>query len=460
MSHCNTKSQKSHFSPRAALAALGVKIRQLQFFKPVNEHVDIHQKTVKHTPLQKLYDAFIAILAGSHGMVEINKRLRNDPGLQAAFGRTDCAEQSVVQRTLDACTTENVEEIQAAVDEIYHQHSAGYRHAYEKTYQLLDVDMSGLPCGRKAAFATKGYFAKQRNRRGRQLGRVLATHYDEIVVDRLFAGNQQLTHAFQPLIEAAEQTLDLDEAQRARTILRVDSGGGSLDDLNWALERGYQLHGKDYSGKRARKLAETVTEWVDDPKHPGRQVGWVTAEPTEYARPVRRIAVRCRKKNQQWGIGVLITTLSDKDILALTQQPCHRAQDPHTVLLAMVYFYDQRSGGVETSFKEDHQGLGIHKRNKKRFAAQQVLGQLNVLAHNVIVWARAWLAPHFPQLARLGIQRIVRDIFPISGFLGFDAVGHVSRLTLNRADPFSKGLIPALRTLLRSEHVAVNLGEI
>ena len=41
------------------------------------------------------------------------------------------------------------------------------------------------PCGEKAAFATKGYFAKQRNRRGRQLGRVLASHYAEIVVDRL-----------------------------------------------------------------------------------------------------------------------------------------------------------------------------------------------------------------------------------------------------------------------------------
>jgi hypothetical protein len=52
--------------------------------------------------------------------------------------------------------------MQAAVDKIYHQHSAGYRHAYKKTYQLLDVDMSGLPCGRKAAFATKGYFAGYR----------------------------------------------------------------------------------------------------------------------------------------------------------------------------------------------------------------------------------------------------------------------------------------------------------
>ena len=48
-----------------------------------------------------------------------------------------------------------------------------------------DVDVSGLPCGPKAAFATKGYFANQRNRRGRQLGRVLATSYEEVVVDRL-----------------------------------------------------------------------------------------------------------------------------------------------------------------------------------------------------------------------------------------------------------------------------------
>src|SRR6266487_1766979 len=47
----------------------------------------------------------------------------------------------------------------------------------------------------QAAFATKGYFARQRNRRGRQLGRVVASHYTEIVVDRLFPGNTQLNTA-------------------------------------------------------------------------------------------------------------------------------------------------------------------------------------------------------------------------------------------------------------------------
>src|SRR6266436_6032219 len=49
--------------------------------------------------------------------------MRADPGLQAAFGRTGCAEQSVVQQTLDRWTTENVEQMQQALDCIYREHS-------------------------------------------------------------------------------------------------------------------------------------------------------------------------------------------------------------------------------------------------------------------------------------------------------------------------------------------------
>jgi hypothetical protein len=172
------------------------------------------------------------MLAGAHGLVEINTRLRSDPGLQAAVGLQRCAEQSVVQDTLDACTEENVRQMEQALDTIYRQHAQGYRHDYARAWQILDVDMSGLPCGPKAAFATKGYFAKQRNRRGRQLGRVLASRYDEVVVDRLFAGTAQLAAALQPLVTAAEGTLELDAAKRASTILRVDAGGGTLEHIN------------------------------------------------------------------------------------------------------------------------------------------------------------------------------------------------------------------------------------
>src|SRR5438270_6679607 len=232
------------FTGCATLAALGIKLRELKVFQPIQQSVQIAQKTIKDRPSDKLYDAFISLLAGAHGLVEINTRLRADVALQRAFGRSRCAEQSVVQDTLNACTAQNVEQMEQAMDLIYRQHSQGYRHDYQADYQVLDVDMSGLPCGPKAAFATKGYFAKQRNRRGRQLGRVLASRYQEVVVDRLFDGKTQLTRALQPLILAAERTLHLDERKRSRTIVRTDAGGGSLDDVNWMLARSYQVHGK------------------------------------------------------------------------------------------------------------------------------------------------------------------------------------------------------------------------
>src|SRR5438477_5471121 len=260
------ESTTKHFTGCASLAAVGVKLRQLDVFGPIRKTVRIAQKTVKHAPIDKVYDAFISLLAGAHGLVEINTRLRSDPTLQAAFGREACAEQSVVQETLDRCTAENVSQMEQALDSIYRQHSQGYRHEYARQYQILDVDMSGMPCGKKAAFASKGYFAKQRNRRGRQLGRVLATRYGEVVVDRLFDGKTQLNKALQPLMEATEQTLELDERKRARTLVRLDAGGGSVDDVNWLLSRDYQVHGKDYSTSRAQRFAQSVAVWVDDPK--------------------------------------------------------------------------------------------------------------------------------------------------------------------------------------------------
>src|SRR6185312_3089120 len=380
------------FTGSASLAAVGIKLAELKLFEPIAQQVQIAQKTIKDRPSDKLYDAFISILAGAHGLVEINTRLRADVGLQRAFGRSRCAEQSVVQDTLNACTAENVEQMQHAMDRIYRQHSQGFGHDYQTSFQLLDVDMSGLPCGPKAAFATKGYFAKQRNRRGRQLGRVLASRYGEIVVDRLFEGKTQLTRALQPLILAAEATLQLDEDKRRQTIVRVDAGGGSLADVNWLLARDYLVHCKDYSGRQAKRLAQSVQDWSVDPHQPEREFGWVTEAADAYVRPVKRIAVRCRQQDGTFAYGVLISALSAQQALTLTDQPLCLLEDPAAVLLAYVTFYDQRGGGIETSFKGDKQGLGIGKRSKKRFEAQQMLILLGSLAHNVVVWARHWLA--------------------------------------------------------------------
>src|SRR6266568_1536804 len=83
----STTKTTDHFSPCASLAAIGVTLRQRDVFGPVRKLVRIEQKTVKHTPLDKRDLALIAMLAGAHGLVEINTRLRADAALQEAFGR-------------------------------------------------------------------------------------------------------------------------------------------------------------------------------------------------------------------------------------------------------------------------------------------------------------------------------------------------------------------------------------
>jgi hypothetical protein len=85
-----TRSQQTtqHYTPHATLAAIGLKISSLKLFDTVKEHVFIKLKTIRHTPVEKLHDAFIAILAGAHGLCEINTCLRSDESLQRAFGRS------------------------------------------------------------------------------------------------------------------------------------------------------------------------------------------------------------------------------------------------------------------------------------------------------------------------------------------------------------------------------------
>jgi hypothetical protein len=447
------------FSPRSALAALGLKIRSLKILETIGEQVQIRQKTIKHTPIEKLTDALIAILSGAHGLCEINTRVRADQALQRAFGRRSCAEQSVVQETLNACSEHNVSEMESALNAIFRAHSRSFSHDYENGLQLLDVDLTGMPCGKSGEMALRGYFGEGNIRYGRQMCRVVAPHYEEVVADRLFAGNLKLTEALQPTVKAAEETLLLDEEKRRRTVLRIDAGGGSLKDVNWLLARGYQIHCKDYSTKRAAHWALAVEEWVDDPRHKGRQLGWVSVKNESYVREVRRLAIRWRKPNGQRYHAMLLSTLEPEDVLELLGRESETATDAQKVLVAYMQLYDERGGAIEIEIKEDKQGLGMTKRNKKSFCGQQMVMLLGTLAHNLVVWAKRWLVSGVPKLKRYGVQRMVRDVLAVSGFLEMDDRGVIKRVIMNKAAPLARQCAKCLHDLLKREHVSVILGE-
>jgi hypothetical protein len=452
-------SQCTRFSARASLAAVGLRMRQQGIWQVVEQSVHIKQKTIKHKPLDKLLDAFINILAGGDGLVEVNTRVRPDEGLQRAFGRETCAEQSLVSDTLNRCTEETVKQMRGAVDAIYRAHSRGYRHDYQKGYQVLDVDMTGLPAGRQGEGVTKGYFAGQKNQRGRQLGRVVATLYDEIVVERLYNGKTQLNRSLDELVTAAEEVLNLDAQRLQRTIIRVDSGAGSDHDINWLLGRGCHIMVKVRHWRRALKLAQSVTTWHPDPKVAGREVGWVE-EPHPYDRPTRQLAIRNRKRNGEWSYHVVVFTLTDQLLFWLGRQPMRNDPTPEQTLFAALYAYDLRSGGAETVIKGSKQGLGLTKRNKGLFTAQEMLVLLAQLAYNLIAWTRNLLADTSHALRKFGILRMVRDVFHISGHLQLDAQGHVLEISLNRKHPLARPVAQALSSYLARDDLSLILGQI
>lgn len=451
------------FTPHASLAALGAALQARDLFDPIRQHVRIAQKTVKDAPSDKLLDAFVAVLAGAHGIAEIETRLRCDPVLQRAFGRQRCAEQSVVQETLNAASADNVAQMQFAVETILHTHSRAYRHRFTRELLVVDIDLTALVCGHTAEGARKGYFGdvpeRKRSRlRGRQLARATAAQYHEILVDLLYPGNTVLETVLEAVVVALERALVLTEDKRARTLLRIDADGGAIETINWLLARGYHVLTKDCSTQRAEALSQTVELWYADPRHDRREVGQVQADTADFVRPVRRVAGRMTKSGSSaYHPMVLITTLLPQQARAIAAGVPAEATGRRGELLAYVYAYDQRGGAIEIEIKQDKSGLGIRKRQKKRFAAQQIVVALNALAHNVLVWARRWLAATAPELGRVGLLRWVRDLLAISGHVEFARSGRLRRVRLNARAPRSRVLGAAFQELFKREHLGVRV---
>lgn len=449
---------QEEISPRASLAVVGQRFQQMGIWTMVEQCVQVKQKVLLHTPLDKLKDCLINILAGGTGVVETNFRVRPDRAVQLAFGRKSCAEQSTISDTLNACSAENVSQMRTAINEILRCYGSSYQHPYDTKWQLLDVDVTGMPAGRRGEGVTKGYFAGAKNRRGRQLGRVLASGYDEVVTDKLYNGKRQLDSSLPELVEEVEKALDLDEAKRQHTILRVDGGGGKDANINWMLNRSYQVMVKAKNWHRACKLAASVTAWYPDPKLSDREVGWAT-QLHPYAQPTRQLVLRKRKQNGQWSFHALIFTLTDPMLFELLEQPIPACPTDQQILMAALHFYDLRGGGLETQNKSDKQGLGLSRRNKHRFVAQEMLVLLAQLAHNLIIWTRNDLAHTNPRFRKYGILRTVRDVFHIPGSIQITEQGTIGQISLNAHHPLAVAFQHSFSTHLARDDLSLILGK-
>ena len=123
----------------APLCVLGYCLTRTGFLEPVWEQLNSSMQKRIHTPVEKLQDMLVSILAGNENVSKINTRIRPDLPLAATWGREQFAEQSTVSRTLDALSAENLAELHEGNQALFRRHSCTRQHDYEKGYQLLDI---------------------------------------------------------------------------------------------------------------------------------------------------------------------------------------------------------------------------------------------------------------------------------------------------------------------------------
>lgn len=141
----------------APLAALSARYQQHQLLVDL-EMVALEMKTRDFTPVCKLKQVLLSILAGCETLTAFNTQLDAEAGLATIWGWERFADQSTLSRTLDALTLMNIEHLRTAATSIWHSISSTRRHDWRR-FLLLDFDLSGLPCSARAEESQKGYFS-------------------------------------------------------------------------------------------------------------------------------------------------------------------------------------------------------------------------------------------------------------------------------------------------------------
>ena len=258
------------------------------------------------------------------------------------------------------------------------------------------------------------------------------------------------------VVQEVEKVLNLPSEQRCHVVIRIDASGGYEDRVDWLLQRGYQGRIKMFSWKRAAKLARSVTAWYPSPGHPNREVGLVRT-PCPFVNPTIQVASSSAKRKGGWSYSVLISLLTPEQACPLSGRSLAEVATEENFIRAYTDVYDDRSGPIEHSFGEDHQGLPIGKRHRRDLVAQEILLLLISLAQNTLVWAREWLCSGYLQVRGLGILRLVRDILRVPGRVTFDAAGRPVRTEFNELDPLADELAQEWRSVLSPLGITVAL---
>ena len=346
-------------------------MRRHGFFAPVREHVQIQQKTVRYRPIDKLLDALGGILCGAKTIAQNNVTIRTDHAVQRACGRTGCAEQSTIARTLRAWTAENVAQLAQVSWYDLKRYGATPHHRFHDTRWWVDIDLTPMPIGAKAEESERTWMGRNRSKTGRKTLRITASPYREILHETLLRGTATAVPALQAALLEVETPLGWRRERRAQMVLRLEGGFGTTEIRNWLLSRGSQVVAKISNHGRVQKLRHAIGPWQPT-SSPGREMAAIV-RPHRFCRATRQWVMRTPQAHGGYHYAVLLPTVPDLEPTALADADDGRAM-------------------IAATFCQEKQALGLVKRRQHKWEAQPMVLLFARLAHHMLLWSKRWLS--------------------------------------------------------------------
>ena len=178
--------------------------------------------------------------------------MRVAPAVQRAFGRTGCAAQSTMARTLQARTAETVDPLSRG--SWYSRKRSGQPPHHRDTERLvwLAVDVTPRPRGAPAAGSERPWLGRNRSKTGRKVWRWTASDDRELLHETLLRGKASAVPALKPALGALETRLGWTRERRQRLVLRLAGGLGTTEGRNGLRSRGSQVVAKSSHRGRVR----------------------------------------------------------------------------------------------------------------------------------------------------------------------------------------------------------------
>jgi len=346
-------------------------VRRHGFFAPVREHVQIQQKTVRYRPIDKLLDALGGILCGAKTIAQNNVTIRTDHAVQRACGRTGCAEQSTIARTLRAWTAENVAQLAQVSWYDLKRYGATPHHRFHDTRLWVEIDLTPMPIGAKAEGSERTWMGRNRSKTGRKTLRITASPYREILHETLLRGTATAVPALQAALLEVETPLGWRRERRAQMVLRLEGGFGTTEIRNWLLSRGSQVVAKISNHGRVQKLRHAIGPWQPT-SSPGREMAAIV-RPHRFCRATRQWVMRTPQAHGGYHYAVLLPTVPDLEPTALADADDGRAM-------------------IAATFCQEKQALGLVKRRQHKWEAQPMVLLFARLAHHILLWSKRWLS--------------------------------------------------------------------